>query len=77
MPSSSYPSTIRVVPCDRAWRVIADPSRERMIDRLCTKERAVEHALELANELVRTGGRVCVLVEDRAHAAAEEIHVVH
>lgn len=42
---------IRVVPRQRAWVVIVDPLYERMIDRLCTKERAIEHALTLAEAL--------------------------
>lgn len=76
MSTASHPSTIRVVRCDGAWRVIFDPTRERLIDTLCTRERAVHHALELAGDLVRAGDVVRVRVED-GFEALEEIHVVH
>jgi len=68
MASSHPPSTIRVVPRDRSWRVISDPGRERLIDILCTRERALEHALELASELVERGleRAVRIRVEDRS-----------
>lgn len=63
---------IRVVPSDLAWRVISDPLVERMIDRLCTRERAVEHAFELAAELMRTSRSVRVRVEDASGGTEEE-----
>lgn len=73
--ASPTEATIRVVPCERAWRVISDPSRERMIDRLCTRERAVEHALQLAAELTHTNRRVRVCIEDESMATVEELDV--
>ena len=60
------PLIIRVVPTDLAWRVISDPCRQRLVDVLCTRERAIEHALEIAGELARIERRpVRVRVEGR------------
>lgn len=49
------------------WEVSVDGTTRRMIDWLCTKERALEHALELARVLSSgPGGEpVRVIVEDR------------
>lgn len=59
-------TVIKVVRRGRAWKVAADNS-ERLVDVFCTKERAVEHALELARALSsrdRAGGDVTVSVDD-------------
>ncbi len=48
------------------WEVALDGVTRRMIDWLCTRERALEHALEMAN-LLRSGPAgesVRVVVED-------------
>jgi hypothetical protein len=72
MPSTH--TVIRVVPRDLAWVVIVDPDYERLIDRLCTKERAIEHALELAEQLTsKPGFRVTVRIEQR-NGTFEERH---
>ena len=47
-------TVIKVVPHRRAWRVVSDGS-ERLEDVFSTKERAVEHALELARRLESIG----------------------
>jgi hypothetical protein len=59
--------TVRVVPRDRHWQVCAPGRPLRMIDSLCTKERAVEHAFAVADELMQTAGlrRVVIVVERR------------
>lgn len=42
---------IHVVPRNRRWEVSTNGIVRRYIDWLCTKERAIEHALERAREL--------------------------
>ena len=67
--------TVRVLRVDLHWEVRA-PGRPRgMIDSLCTKERAIEHALSVAEELAKTerNRRIVVLVE-RADGSIEEEH---
>ncbi|MGZ3422433.1 MAG: DUF2188 domain-containing protein [Polyangiales bacterium] len=72
MPSSH--ALIRVVPRDLAWVVIVDPAYERLIDRLCTKERAIEHALELAEQFA-TKQRCHVTVRiERRDGSFEDRH---
>jgi len=44
---------VRVVPRNMRWEVEVNGTTRRLIDWLCTKERAIDHALERANELVR------------------------
>lgn len=48
------------------WEVALDGVTRRMIDWLCTRERALEHALEMASILARppAGESVRVVVED-------------
>jgi hypothetical protein len=72
----NHPAThvIRVAPRNRRWEVSVDGTTRRMIDWLCTKQRALEHALEIAQTLAHgnAGESVDVFVEDpndesRAH----------
>ena len=53
-----------------------------MIDWLCTRERAVDHALEIAEELLSVSSRerVLVVVEGVEHVLTSEergVHVEH
>jgi hypothetical protein len=59
------------------WEVALDGLTRRMIDWLCTRERALEHALEMASGLASgpAGESVRVVVEDvdgMAHTFSEE-----
>lgn len=49
------------------WEVALNGVTRRMIDWLCTRERALEHALEMANALRSgpAGEPVRIVVEDR------------
>ncbi len=68
---------IRVVPSRLQWEVRVPGYPLRMIDRLCTEARAVEHAQEiaygLAERLERAGVRIDVETADRVVIAS---HVV-
>jgi hypothetical protein len=44
-------SEVLVLPRNQRWEVSVGGVTRRMIDWLCTKERAVEHALERAREV--------------------------
>ncbi len=57
---------IRVAARNMRWEVSVDGRTRRMIDWLCTKERATEHALEIARELVSapSSESVDVIIED-------------
>jgi hypothetical protein len=44
-------SEIVVAPRNQRWEVSVGGVTRRLVDWLCTKERAVEHALELAHEI--------------------------
>lgn len=61
--------TVRVVRRGRAWKVVADRS-ERLEDLYCTKERALEHALDLARGL-DPHGAVTVSVDDLGRLSIE------
>ena len=68
------PLEIRVLPRGLAWHVVCAAWREERIDTLCTRERAVEHALERAAELRRTEQRpILIRVEDGARLV-ETLH---
>ena len=57
---------IRVIPRNLRWEVSVNGVTRRLIDWLCTKDRAIDHALEQARELLRweTGEtQACVIVE--------------
>ena len=47
------PADVRVVPRNLRWEVEVHGITRRMIDWLCTKDRAIDHALERAAELIR------------------------
>ena len=44
------------------WEVSLDGKTRPMIDWLCTRDRAVEHALEIADRLLASPGRESVLL---------------
>ncbi len=54
---------IHVVPRNQRWEVSTNGVTRRLIDWLCTKERAVEHAIERAREL-RVRHAVVVIERD-------------
>jgi hypothetical protein len=60
---------IRVVPRNQRWEVSANGVTRRLIDWLCTKERAVEHAIQRAREL---RVRSAVVVVERADGSIEQ-----
>jgi hypothetical protein len=45
------PSEVLVIPRNMRWEVSVGGVTRRLVDWLCTKERAVEHALERAREV--------------------------
>ena len=64
------------------WEVSHNGVTRRMIDWLCTRERAVDHALEIAEELLSVSSRerVLVVVEGVEHVLTSEergVHVEH
>lgn len=72
-PTRFAPSAVvRVLPHRLHWEVRAPGLPLRLIDSLCTKERAIEHAVAVAEELRETAGlrRVVVAVE-RADGSIE------
>jgi hypothetical protein len=71
-PHSRSLPIIRVVQHDLAWRVVHDPLVVRLVDTLCSCERALEHALELAHELIRHGERAILVRVERAGTILEE-----
>lgn len=64
--ATSTQHVIRVRRRNLRWEVALDGVTRRMIDWLCTRERAIEHALEMARSLASTesGEPVRVTVED-------------
>jgi hypothetical protein len=59
---------IRVIPRNQRWEVSANGVTRRLIDWLCTKERAVEHAIERAREL---RARSAVVLVERTDGSVE------
>jgi hypothetical protein len=68
---------VRVLPRNLRWEVAVNGVTRRLIDWLCTKERAVEHAIERAQELVRWEGnaQAVVVVELPDHTEEERFFV--
>jgi hypothetical protein len=64
---------------NRRWEVAHNGVTRRMIDWLCTRERAVDHALEIAEGLLSHSGRerVLVVVEGVEHVLTNEERVAH
>jgi Uncharacterized protein conserved in bacteria (DUF2188) len=58
---------VHVIPRNLRWEVEVNGVTRRMIDWLCTKERAIDHALERAQELLRwEHGASAVVIVQRA-----------
>ncbi len=62
-------SEVRVVHRNLRWEVAVDGRTRRMIDWLCTKERAIDHAVERAREVARREGRAVTVVVPAGTAA--------
>lgn len=68
---------LRVVPRNLRWEVSVNGVTRRLIDWLCTKERAVEHALERAHELLRWEDHaLAVVIVERLDRTEEDRLVV-
>jgi hypothetical protein len=70
------PNEVLVVPRNQRWEVRVGGVTRRLIDWLCTRDRAIEHALERAREVqaksvvIETGdGRVDEIIWLRRSAA--------
>lgn len=68
---------LRVIPRNLRWEVSVNGVTRRLVDWLCTKERAVEHAYERARELLRweANAEAVVIVERPDHTEAERLVV--
>lgn len=58
------------------WEVSCDGITRRMIDWLFSKERAIEHAYERAEELMHWDDADCVVILERPDGTEEERHTV-
>ena len=68
---------VRVIPRNLRWEVSVNGLTRRLIDWLCTKDRAIEHAFERAEELIRCepATRAVVVVESLDHNGEKTILV--
>ncbi len=69
---------LRVVPRNLRWEVSVNGVTRRLIDWLCTKERAIEHALEQAREQLRwesAEAQAVVIVERADHSEEQRVVV--
>jgi hypothetical protein len=69
---------LRVVPRNLRWEVSVNGVTRRLIDWLCTKERAIEHALEQAREQLRwesDEAQAIVIVERADHSEEQRVVV--
>jgi hypothetical protein len=69
---------LRVVPRNLRWEVSVNGVTRRLIDWLCTKERAIEHALEQAREQLRwesDEAQAVVIVERADHSEEQRVVV--
>ena len=68
---------LRVVPRNLRWEVSVNGVTRRLIDWLCTKERAIDHAFERASELLRWDqhAQALVIVERPDHSEEERVHI--
>ncbi|MDF2692702.1 MAG: hypothetical protein K0S65_1085 [Labilithrix sp.] len=65
-PPSPFDHLVRIRHRNLRWEVSVDGLTRPLVDWLCTRERAIEHALQLARELgaVRGNTRVRVVIEE-------------
>jgi hypothetical protein len=69
---------LRVVPRNLRWEVSVNGVTRRLIDWLCTKERAIEHAFEQARERLRwesDEAQAIVIVERADHSEEQRVVV--
>jgi|GEM_PF-3000569 len=68
---------IRVIPRNLRWEVSVNGVTRRLIDWLCTKERAIDHAIERARELLRweRDARALLIVEGPDHSEERRVFV--
>lgn len=72
-----HPVDVRVIPRNLRWEVEVHGVTRRMIDWLCTKERAIDHAIERARELLRgEHGRHAVIAIERSDHTEERRLVI-
>jgi hypothetical protein len=62
---------VHVVPRNHRWEVEAGGVTRRYIDWLCTKERALEHAVERGRELSDGRDELVVVVVERSDGSVE------
>jgi hypothetical protein len=68
---------LRVAPRNLRWEVSCDGVTRRMIDWLFSKERAIEHAFERAQEIARWDGNADFeIVVTRPDGTVEERHSI-
>ena len=65
---------LRVIPRNLRWEVSVNGVTRRLIDWLCTKERAIDHALEQARELLRweAGEAQAIVIVERVDHTEEQ-----
>lgn len=69
---------LRVVPRNLRWEVSVNGVTRRLIDWLCTKERAIEHAFDEARERLRwesNEAQAVVIVERADHSEEQRVVV--
>lgn len=68
---------LRVIPRNLRWEVATNGVTRRLIDWLCTKERAIDHAVERARELLQweSGAEAIVIVERPDHTEEQRLIV--
>jgi len=76
-PARARLARVCVVPRNQHWEVEVDGRARPMIDWLCTRERATEHALEQAAELLRGDHDGVVVVIKHSDHSVEDVLGVH
>jgi hypothetical protein len=68
---------VRVVPRNLRWEVSVNGVTRRLIDWLCTRDRAIEHAIERGQDLIRwdRNAQAVVIVESLDHAEEQRVLV--
>jgi hypothetical protein len=68
---------LRVIPRNLRWEVSVNGVTRRLIDWLCTKDRAIEHAVEQAQEHLRweNQAQAIVIVERPDHTEEQRVVV--
>ena len=69
---------LRVIPRNLRWEVSVNGVTRRLIDWLCTKERAIDHAFEQARDLLRweAGDAQAIVIVERLDRTEEQRVVV-